>query len=156
MQQSGIGAGPTQGLGADGEDRTPQGLYRQRAQIWPGVDQGPQGPAHSDRAAAAELAVSHETGVRARQAWVQEGLTPGPRPKPLDQSRRLLRLDGAGEAELIRLDCGPAPAVHGRWPLHLSADELVVLQVVDSIAKETERQTLILTNCGLGSTKRGP
>jgi Homeodomain-like domain len=51
-------------------------------------------------------------------------------------------LDGQGEAKLIALRLGKPPAGYGRWTLQLLADELVVLEVVDSISIETVRQTL--------------
>ena len=51
-------------------------------------------------------------------------------------------LDGQGEAKLIALRLGKPPAGYGRWTLHLLADELVALEVVDSISHETVRQTL--------------
>jgi hypothetical protein len=37
---------------------------------------------------------------------------------------------------------GTPPAGYGRWSLQLLADELVVLDVVDSICAETVRKTL--------------
>ena len=51
-------------------------------------------------------------------------------------------LDGKGEAKLISMRLGKPPAGYGRWTLHLLADELVALEVVDSISHETVRQTL--------------
>ncbi len=51
-------------------------------------------------------------------------------------------LDGKGEAKLISLRLGKPPAGYGRWTLQLLADELVTLEVVDSISHETVRQTL--------------
>ena len=51
-------------------------------------------------------------------------------------------LNGAAEAKLIALRLGKPPAGYGRWTLHLLADQLVVLDVVDSISHETVRQTL--------------
>jgi hypothetical protein len=52
------------------------------------------------------------------------------------------RLDGKGEAKLISMRLGKPPAGYGRWTLQLLADELVSLEVVDSICPETVRQTL--------------
>lgn len=52
------------------------------------------------------------------------------------------KLDGEGEAKLIALRLGKPPAGFGRWSLQLLADELVALEVVDSICAETVRQTL--------------
>lgn len=51
-------------------------------------------------------------------------------------------LDGKGEAKLIALRLGKPPAGYGRWTLQLLADELVALEVVDSISSETVRKTL--------------
>jgi hypothetical protein len=52
------------------------------------------------------------------------------------------KLDGVGEAKLIAMRLGKPPAGYGRWSLQLLADELVVLEVVDSICAETVRKTL--------------
>ena len=52
------------------------------------------------------------------------------------------KLDGVGEAKLIAMRLGKPPAGFGRWTLQLLADELVALEVVDSICPETVRQTL--------------
>ena len=51
-------------------------------------------------------------------------------------------LDGQGEAKLIAMRLGKPPAGYGRWTLQLLADELVALEVVDSISIETVRRTL--------------
>ena len=51
-------------------------------------------------------------------------------------------LDGEKEAKLIALRLGRPPAGYGRWTLRLLADELVTLEVVESISHETVRQTL--------------
>jgi len=56
--------------------------------------------------------------------------------------RRELKLDGAGEAKLIAMRLGKPPAGYGHWTLQLLADELVALEVVDSISHETVRKTL--------------
>ena len=52
------------------------------------------------------------------------------------------KLDGEAEAKLIAMRLGKPPAGYGRWSLQLLADELVALEVVDSICPETVRQTL--------------
>jgi hypothetical protein len=51
-------------------------------------------------------------------------------------------LDGKGEAKLISMRLGKPPAGYGKWSLQLLADELVALEVVDSISHETVRKTL--------------
>jgi transposase len=52
------------------------------------------------------------------------------------------KLDGAGEATLIAMRLGKPPAGYGHWTLQLLADELVALEVVESISHETVRKTL--------------
>jgi Homeodomain-like domain len=52
------------------------------------------------------------------------------------------KLDGKGEAKLIAMRLGKPPAGYGRWTLQLLADEMVALEVVDSISHETVRKTL--------------
>jgi hypothetical protein len=52
------------------------------------------------------------------------------------------KLDGEAEAKLIAMRLGTPPAGYGHWTLQLLADELVALEVVDSISHETVRKTL--------------
>ena len=54
----------------------------------------------------------------------------------------LPKLDGAAEAQLIAMRLGKPPAGYGHWTLQLLADELVALEVVESISHETVRKTL--------------
>jgi hypothetical protein len=55
-------------------------------------------------------------------------------------------LDPAGEAELLAIAEGPPPEGRVRWTLHLLADRLVQLEVVDTISHETVRQALKKTH----------
>jgi hypothetical protein len=50
-------------------------------------------------------------------------------------------LDGAQEAQLVAMTCGP-PAGYARWTVRLLADQLVEREVVDSISKDTVQRTL--------------
>ena len=51
-------------------------------------------------------------------------------------------LDGVTEAKLIAMRLGKPPAGFGHWTLRLLADQMVELEIVDSISPETVRQTL--------------
>ena len=51
-------------------------------------------------------------------------------------------LDGEQESKLLALRLGQPPAGYGKWNLRLLANELVALEVVESISHETVRQTL--------------
>jgi transposase len=97
----------------------------------------------------AEIADAFDVGVstvhRLRQRLVEDGLEAALSRRPMS-SKRPRKLDGAQEARLIAITCGPAPEGRARWTLRLLADKLVELEVVDSIGRETVRQTLKKTS----------
>lgn len=105
------------------------------------ADRGEGGAAWSDAAIAGALEVHPATVARVRQQFVAEGLDAAlDRRAPRREYAR--KLDGEQEAHLVALTCGAPPAGHTRWSLRLLADELVRLDVVDTVAHETVRQTL--------------
>lgn len=114
------------------------------AQVLLKVDR--DGPDWTDEQAADSFSV-HTSTVRAiRQRFVEEGLESALNRKKRDCSTLVPLLDGAGEAHLIAIACGPAPKGRARWTLHLLADRLVQLKVVESISHETVRVALKKTN----------
>ena len=52
------------------------------------------------------------------------------------------RLDGEQEAHLVALACSTPPEGYARWSLRLLAEQMVVLEYVDSLSYETVRQVL--------------
>ena len=64
------------------------------------------------------------------------------RKKQVTPSRQCL-LDGAKEAHLIALRCGPPPQGQAKLTLQLLADQLVALHVVETISYET---VLVITD----------
>ena len=92
--------------------------------------------------------VGRSTVHRVRQRFVEEGFQAAVFRRPATD-RLYRKLDGEGEAKLIATACSEAPEGRCRWTLHLLADKLVALGVVDSISHECVRQTLKKTNCGL-------
>jgi transposase len=103
------------------------------------------GDACSDTEIADTLDVGVSTIHRLRQRLVEDGLEAALSRRAMS-SKRAPKLDGAKEARLIAIACGPAPEGRARWTLRLLADKLVELEVVDSIGTETVRQTLKKTN----------
>lgn len=77
-----------------------------------------------------------------RQAFVLDGFEAALARKTRATPPTPKLLDGAGEAKVIALRLGQPPTGFGRWTLRLLADQLVALEVVDSISPETVRQTL--------------
>lgn len=113
------------------------------------ADQGEGGPGWSDGQLVAAFGTSLSTIHRVRQAFVESGLDAAlHRKKPT--GRRFHKLDGAQEARLIALACGPAPEGQARWTMTLLAQHLVALEVVSSISPECVRTTLKKTRLSLG------
>ena len=66
-------------------------------------------------------------------AWALEGQKRQEPPTPC-------QLDGEAEAQLIALRLGKPPSGYGHWTLHLLADAMVRLELVDAISDETVRK----------------
>ena len=110
----------------------------------------------TDKRIAEAVSVGLSTVERTRRKFVERGL------ENAIKNRRPRRkyprkLDGRGEAHLIALVCGPAPAGYARWSLRLLADELVKIEelALESISHEAVRQVLKKTNLSLGAKKNG-
>jgi len=56
------------------------------------------------------------------------------------------KLDGLQEAQIIATRCGSPPEGFGQWSLRLLANQVVVLEIVDSVSHETVRKTLKKTD----------
>lgn len=119
---------------------------RTRAQILLKADQGPHGTAWTDQQICDALDVGRVTVERTRKTLVLEGLYVALQRKPREHPPVPRKLDGSGEAQLITLACSEPPVGHSQWTLQLYADQLVELQVVDTISRETVRRTLKKTN----------
>jgi transposase len=110
------------------------------------ADQDQEAAAWSDEAISEALEVHATTVARVRQRFVEQGLDAALRPKPTTRQYER-KLDGAAEAHLIALACGPAPEGRAQWTLRLLADKLVELEHVGSVSHETVRRTLKKTSC---------
>ena len=100
----------------------------------------------ADEHIAQALSVHANTVRGVRQRFVEEGLEAAVGRKRQSRPSRPPLLDGEQEARLIALRCSTPPPGHGRWTLHLLADQLVELQVVERISYETVRKALKKTN----------
>jgi len=100
------------------------------------------GPAWDDAKIGEAVGCRTRTVENVRQAFVLEGFEGALVRKKRATSPTPKLLDGAGEAKLIALRLGKPPAGFGHWTLRLLADQMVVLEIVESISPETVRQTL--------------
>ena len=130
------------------------GWKLQRAQALLKCDEGEQGPGWADAA----IAEAFDVTERTLENWRKQAVVRGPSSllerKSQDRAR-FRKLDGAGEARLTQLACSDPPDGYGKWSLRLLADELVALEVVDSIGHECVRQTLKKTSSSPGGKRCG-
>jgi len=106
------------------------------------VDEGDHGPAWSDERAAEAFDVHVNTVRRIRQLLVERSLEAALERKKQERPSVEAKLDQDGERELLAIAQSEAPGGRTRWTLHLLADRLVQLKVVDAISHETVRKTL--------------
>lgn len=72
-----------------------------------------------------------------------------------EQANRCRKIDGDVEAQIVTIACSQPPAGRERWTLQLIADELVRLEVVESISDTAICNTLKKTNSSLGKNRSG-
>lgn len=115
-------------------------LKVRRAQILLKADA--DGPAWIDQKICEAFDCRVQTVENIRKQFVVEGFEATLERKKRSDPPTPPKLDGKQEAKLIALRLGKPPAGFGRWTLHLLADRLVELKIVDSISHETVRRTL--------------
>lgn len=118
------------------------GYKRMHAQVLLSADQGEHGPELSDEKVAAALGVAASTVHNVRKRWIELGLEAALGRKKQEQPSRPRKLDGRAEARVIAVACSAPPAGRAKWTMQLMADELVRLEVVDTLSDETVRRTL--------------
>jgi transposase len=95
----------------------------------------------TDMEIAESLHIDYKTVKRLRKRCVEEGLEAAISRKKHSRTKPR-KLDGDGEAHLIALCCSKPPEGRNRWTLRLLSERLVSLEIVDSIAASTVRETL--------------
>lgn len=58
------------------------------------------------------------------------------------RSGRPIKIDSRVEAKVTMIACSDPPEGYGRWTLHMIADKLVQLEVIETISHESVRRTL--------------
>jgi len=109
----------------------------QRASAMLMCDEGEQGPGWTDE----KIAQAFVTTTRSLENWRKQAALRGPL-SLLERKQRttpptLPILDGEKEARLTKIACSTPPNGRSRWTLQLLADELVALEIVDSISADT-------------------
>ena len=83
-----------------------------------------------------------QTIERLRERLVTDGFEQALERKKRAEPPTICKLDGEAEAKLIAMRLGRPPAGYGHWTLRLLAEEMVALEIVESISYETIRRTL--------------
>ena len=112
------------------------------SQILLAADESDAGPALSDDQISRTVDVARATVERIRQRFVEEGLELSLSPYRTPNRIYRTKLDGRQEAHLIAMACSTPPEGRSRWTLSLLADQMVELKYIDSLSRETVRQTL--------------
>jgi Homeodomain-like domain len=109
------------------------------------VDEAEAKEGRTDEETAGALNLSVRTVERVRERFVEQGFAAALLPTP---SKRVYArpFDGASEARLMALACSAPPEGKARWTLRLLAEQLVELQVLDTVSRECVRQALKKTN----------
>lgn len=100
------------------------------------------GPDWTDQKIADAFGCRTQTVENIRERFVTKGFE-----ATLDGQKRLKAprqklLDGEQEAKVIALRLGKPPAGFSNWTLRLLAQQVVVLEIAESISHETVRRTL--------------
>lgn len=103
----------------------------------------------TDAEIAQQLLVSQKTVQRVRIAAVDQGLEaallrkPNPNPKPR-------KMDGEKEAQLIAICCSTPPEGRSTWTMKLLANELIRLEVFETVSPSTVQRSLKKMNLNRG------
>jgi Homeodomain-like domain len=117
-----------------------------KARILLKSDVSEAGEGWSDSRIAEALDTSLANILRTRRQLVEEGFEAVLSRKYNANSARPRIFDGAAEAKLIALACGPAPAGYAKWSLRLLEDKVVELHIVERASDNTIGRTLKKTS----------
>jgi transposase len=99
-----------------------------------------------DASIAEACSVGISTVERIRKNFCQHGLEQAITRKARKDKGRPVKIDGRVEAQIIKIACSTTPNGEPDWTLRMIADELVGLEFVESIARESVRRTLKKTS----------
>lgn len=107
----------------------------------------------TDKEVAQALRVAEATVFRTRRRFVEQGLEASL--KEGSRPGKTRKLNGKQEAFLIALACSQPPEGRQSWTMQMLADQLITLDIVDTISDETVRCTLKRGKSSLGKGVSG-
>ena len=108
-----------------------------------------QGIGRTDIEISERQLVSPKTVQRVRITAVEQGISaalnrkPNPNPKPR-------KMDGEKEAQLIAICCSTPPEGRSTWTMKLLANELICLEIFETVSPSTVQRSLKKMNLNLG------
>ena len=126
-----------------------------KARILLKADASEAGEGWSDSQIAGALDTSVANIERTRKQLVEEGFEAALVRKYNPNSARPRIFDGASEARLIALTCGPAPEGYARWTLSLLEEKVVELKIVEKASDNTIGRVLKKTLSSRISSSNG-
>ena len=100
------------------------------------------GPGWTDARIADAFGCRTKTVENIRERFVTKGFEVTLEGEPRPQPPRAKLLDGEQEAKVIAMRLGSPPPGFANWTLRLLAEQVVALEIVESISHETVRRTL--------------
>jgi len=95
------------------------------------------------------LGVTPRCVENVKRRFVEQGLASALDRKEREAPPRKRVFDGEKEARLVALACSEAPAGCKRWTVNLLAEELVRLEIFESVSPSTVHRTLKKTSLSL-------
>jgi transposase len=126
-----------------------------KARILLKADVSEAGEGWSDSRIAEALDTSVANIERTRRQFMEDGFESALTHNYNPNSTRPRIFDGAAEAKLIALACGPAPEGYARWTLSLLEEKVVELKIVEKASDNTIGRTLKKTFSGRISSSNG-
>lgn len=109
----------------------------------------------SDRQIMAATGIKSATLSRLRQRTCEVGPIEALERQPQQRPSRPRKVTGEVDAHIAAIACSEAPQGYNRWNLNLIAGRLVELEIVDSISRESVRQSLKKTSSSPGGSNAG-
>jgi hypothetical protein len=122
---------------------------RTHAQILLRVDEARGQTGWIDKKVAQAYHVRVGTVEQVRRRFVEHGFEAAVQARA-PQENHYRKFDGKTEAKLIQIACSTPPKGFARWTLQLMADELVTLNILESVSPEGVRKVLKKTNSSPG------
>jgi hypothetical protein len=126
-----------------------------RALVFLLADEGEGAPSKKDTEIAQSTGLTTVSIERLRKRCCEIGPLGALDPKPRDTPPRKIKITGEVEAHITQLACSEPPEGRVRWTLHLLAQRLVEIEVIDSISHNSVGLVLKKANLNHGVKNAG-